>query len=75
MKFATFDEQDQEALRILGFNFLINRTDDYAALAGEMKIEIHRSGENKLALVITLPNGREIGALVPREILHEALLD
>jgi len=69
-----FDEEDQEALRILGFTITIMPGEsEMAALSGDMQVAIQRSGEDQLALVITLPNGREIAALTLRELLHEAL--
>lgn len=67
-----FDEQDQEALRILGFTIVVDPDGEGAVVKGETKIEIYRHGEDRLDLVITLPSGAEIAAIIPREILHEA---
>jgi len=64
-----FDEQDQEALRILGFTIAFHRGGfEMATLRGEMTIEITQGGDDQLALVIKLPVGHEFCALVRRGI-------
>jgi hypothetical protein len=42
-------------------------------VAGEMKVELHRSGiyADQLTLMITLPNGREFVAHAPRDELKD----
>jgi hypothetical protein len=52
-----FDEQDREALRLLGFTMSITGNRELAVVQGEMKVLIHTSGDDQFALIITLPNG------------------
>jgi hypothetical protein len=51
----------------------LTRNGELAVVEGKSKIEIWRSSEDRVALVITLPNGREIAAYVPRKILLEPI--
>jgi len=74
MPLEPFDEKDQEGLRFLGFTISVTREQgDIAVVAGEMKVELHRSGiyADQLTLIITLPNGREFVAHAPRDELKE----
>ena len=70
-----FDEQDQKALRILGFSIDNTPNGELAELRGEMKLEIWRSDNDQLALMITLPAGGEITAMIPHATLHGATED
>jgi hypothetical protein len=70
-----FDEQDQKALRILGFSIDNTPNGELAELRGEMKLEIWRSDNDQLALMITLPAGGEITAMIPHSTLHGATED
>jgi hypothetical protein len=70
-----FDAQDEEALRILGFIIAIDSNTEVAILKGEMTISIIRNAQGDFSLAITLPGGREIAAMIPRALLHEAAED
>jgi hypothetical protein len=73
-----FDEQDTEALRILGFTVSVTRNSELAVLfMGERKIVIYRQSgpDDQLVLVITMLGGHEIVATIPRETLWDGILD
>jgi hypothetical protein len=64
-----FNEQNTAHLSVLGFTISATRNGERALFTGESNIEITRSGDDQLALVITMPGGREIAAYIPREVL------
>ena len=67
-----FDEQDEEALRTLGFTISVTRDGEFAMVKGVMTVGVNLTINERLVLAITLPNGREIAALISRETLRDA---
>jgi hypothetical protein len=70
-----FEQLDTEALRILGFTISVTRDGELAAVKGEMKAEIYRSGDelDQFVLVVTLPCGEGFVATLPRDELRDAI--
>ena len=68
-----FDDLDRRALRALDTDFAIDDSGEVATVAGEMKIELARTADDRLRLTIEFPGGEEFAVLLSRQRTLEQL--